>query len=212
MDTVAFGTIRAVARALEIRVELLPRSRSADLDRLISGRHSGLAEAVVRWLAGFGGWAVRPEVSFSRYGERGIIDLLAWHAATRSLLVIELKTAIVDIGELLGTFDRKVRNAWVIARNLGWDPGSVSSALIVADSSTNRRRIAAHAATFRSALPDRIIGLRRWMTTPAATVHAVAFFADRHHGEVIQRFDQRQRVTARAVSPPSESSRSKGRS
>lgn len=33
-----------------------------------------------------------PEVSFSIYGQRGVIDILAWHAATRSLLVIELKT------------------------------------------------------------------------------------------------------------------------
>ena len=40
----------------------------------------------------------------------------------RALLVIELKTAIVDVGELLGTFDRKVRNAGEVARRLGWDP------------------------------------------------------------------------------------------
>jgi len=44
---------------------------------MISARHAGMAEAVVRWLASFSGWIVRPEVSFSRYGERGVIDLVA---------------------------------------------------------------------------------------------------------------------------------------
>ena len=49
-------------------------------------------------------------------GERGVIDILAWHAATRTLLVIELKTEIVDINELMGTVDRKRRLAATVAR------------------------------------------------------------------------------------------------
>ena len=39
----------------------------------------------------------------------GVIDVLAWHEPTRSLLVIELKPAIADVNALLGTFDRKQR-------------------------------------------------------------------------------------------------------
>ena len=38
---------------------------------------------------------------------------------SRSLLVIELKTEIVDVGESLATLDRKVRLAHVIARDIG---------------------------------------------------------------------------------------------
>ena len=52
-------------------------------------------------------WMLAPEVSFSVYGERGVIDILAWHPGRRALLVIELKTDLVDMNELLGTFDRK---------------------------------------------------------------------------------------------------------
>lgn len=48
-----------------------------------------------------------PEVSFSIYGERGVIDLLAWHGPSRTLLVIELKTEVVDAAEMLGVLDRK---------------------------------------------------------------------------------------------------------
>ena len=200
LDSISFGTIRVVARALEIRVEVLPRSRSADIDRLLSARHAGLAEAIVRWLGGFGGWIVRPEVSFSRFGERGVIDLLAWHASTRSLLVIELKTAIIDVGELLGTLDRKARNAAPIGRDLGWSPASASCAVIVADGSTNRRRIAAHAATFRAAFPVRAVRLRQWLAAPGEPIQALTFFADRHHGQVVNRYDQRERVKRRRPS------------
>ena len=65
-----------IAGALEIRVELLPQARAADLDRIVNARHAALAEAS---FAGFGRSAVgscRPEVSFSEFGERGVVDVL----------------------------------------------------------------------------------------------------------------------------------------
>jgi transcriptional regulator with XRE-family HTH domain len=197
IDAVAVGTLRRIARELDIRIEVMLRSRSANLERLVAARHAELGEAVIRWLAGIEGWVIRPEVSFSRFGERGVIDLLAWHPRRRALLVIELKTAIVDVGELLGTLDRKLRNAWEVARGLGWDPVSVSAALIVAEGPTNRRRIETHAATFTASLPDRVLRLRAWLRDPLGQVRGLLFFSVRHQGQVIQRFDHRQRVTRR---------------
>jgi hypothetical protein len=64
---------------------------------------------------------VVPEVSFSIFGERGVIDVLAWHAATRTILVIELKTVIADVNELIGNVDRKRRLAPRVAAERGWD-------------------------------------------------------------------------------------------
>ena len=61
---------------------------------MLAARHAALAEAVVADLVARG-WAVRPEVTFSSWGERGSIDLLAYHPALR-LLVIDLKTELVD--------------------------------------------------------------------------------------------------------------------
>jgi transcriptional regulator with XRE-family HTH domain len=195
LSSVSLGALRRIAQALDVRVELLPRSRSAHVDRLANARHAELAEASIKWLLGFGGWIARPEVSFSCYGERGVIDLLAWHPGRRTLLVIELKTLIVDVGELLGTLDRKARNALEIARGLGWNPVSVSTLLVVADSSTNRRRVDARAATFAASLPERVVALRRWLRDPIGRVHGLQFFSVRHQGQVIQRFHHRQRVT-----------------
>lgn len=172
VDEIAIGIMRRVAAALEIRVELLPRSRSGDLDRLVNGRHAALAEAVVRWFASFPGWTVRPEVSFAHFGERGVIDLLAWHAATRTLLVIELKTDIVDVGELIATLGRKVRLAPVAAAPLGWEPRTVASGLVVADSTANRQRVRAFEATFRAAYPADGRTLRRWLANPGSILAA----------------------------------------
>ena len=109
-DAIKLGTLRHICAALEIRVDLVPRWRGADLDRMLSARHSLLAESVVNALPRDSPeWQVFPEVSFSIWGERGVIDLLAWHPGRRALLVIELKTELVDVGETLGTMDRKQR-------------------------------------------------------------------------------------------------------
>ena len=114
-------TIRAVAKALDIRVDLTPRWRAGDLDRLLNA--AALAAARV----GRAGRSAtcrtgspQPEVSFAIYGERGVIDILAWHPRLRVLLVIELKTDIADINELVGTADRKRRLAVQVAIERGW--------------------------------------------------------------------------------------------
>ena len=112
-----------------------------------------MGERVAAWIARQPGWIVVAEVSFAIYGERGIVDLLAWHESSSSLVVIELKTAIVDVDELIGTLDRKRRLAARIAAARGWEARSVSAWLIVGDSSTNHRRVADHRTLLTSALP-----------------------------------------------------------
>ena len=60
------ATIRWICAPLEIRVELLPRGRGADFDRMLSARHSALHESVARALANeFPGWTMASEVSFA---------------------------------------------------------------------------------------------------------------------------------------------------
>lgn len=184
IDSVTVRSLRRVAAALEVRVELLPRSRSADLDRTLNARHAELAEAVLDRLQHANGWAIRPEVSFGVFGERGVVDLLGWHAATRSLLVIELKTEIVDVGELLGTLDRKRRLGRAIGEPLGWPPATIGTWLIVGESMTNRRRVEAHRATFRAALPNDGRQARAWLAAPVGALRAISHFSYRHVGSV----------------------------
>ena len=178
MDTVSLRILRRVAAALDIRIDLTPRWRAGDLDRLLNARHSELHELVARWFAEeLPEWVLAPEVSFSIYGERGVIDILAWHEKTGSLLVIELKTAVADVNELLGTMDRKKRLAAQVASERGWNPKSVSIWLIVADTRTNRRRLDAHMAVIRNAMPDGTWAIRRWLRRPRETLAAVTVWA-----------------------------------
>ncbi|HEY8869246.1 MAG TPA: helix-turn-helix transcriptional regulator [Candidatus Limnocylindrales bacterium] len=203
IGTCSLDALRKLAGALDIRLEVLPRWRGGELDRLLSARHSSLANEVVGWLGGFDGWVVRPEVSFSIYGERGVIDLLAWHPERRALVVIELKTEIVDVGELLGTLSRKQRLARKIAQEQGWtDVATVSVCLIVADSRTNRRRIQAHEATLRAALPHGGTLLRGWLTDPTTPVKALRTWPDSHGVTVRPRLAPVRRVRRPAVPSP----------
>jgi hypothetical protein len=107
-----------------------------------------------------------------------VIDILAWHQGRRALLVIELKTELVDLNEMIGTFDRKRRLARQVALGRGWDPVTVSAWLIVSSSRTNRRRAETHEAMLRAALPDDARTIRRWLRDPSPPVAALSFWTD----------------------------------
>ena len=186
--------VRAVAAALEVRVELLPRSRAADADRLLNAKHAALAEAFLEWIGAFPGWELRPEFSFSHFGERGIIDVVAWNAVDRALLEVELKTDVIDSGELLGVVDRRRRLGAQIVSSLGWEPRTVSSLVVVAESDANRRKVAAVRRTFDAALPDRIGAVRQYLRGPSEPIRGLIYFSNRHPGQVRQSFATARRV------------------
>src|SRR6187397_576392 len=176
-DSIQLGTLRHVCAALEIRVDLVPRWRGADLDRMLSRRHAMLAESVVEALQRDSpDWRVFPEVSFSIWGERGVIDLLAWHRGRRALLVIELKTELVDVGETLGTMDRKQRLAARVAAERGWEPDAVSGWIILAAGRTNERRLAAFRSTLRAAYPADARQMRAWLRDPLGSIAALSIW------------------------------------
>lgn len=89
--------LEAIARVLEIRLEIKPSWRGGELARLADARHANLEDAIVRRLTGWPDWIVVPEVSFAIHGERGAIDLVAWNAGASALLAIEVKTQLVDV-------------------------------------------------------------------------------------------------------------------
>ncbi|MDQ3937054.1 MAG: helix-turn-helix transcriptional regulator [Chloroflexota bacterium] len=174
---VSLGQLVRVADALDIRLDIVIRWEGGELDRLLNARHSALHESVARAFNQLAAWIIAPEVSFSVFGERGTIDLLAWHPATRALLVIELKTEIVDVNELMGSIDQKRRLAAGVARARDWDPLAVSAWVIVAVSSTNRRRVGAHSTTLRAAFPADGRSMAAWLRNPAQPVAALSFWS-----------------------------------
>ncbi len=177
LERLQLGTIRSVCAAVDARLLLDPRWEGADLDRLVGARHSAMHESVARYFLEHPEWITAPEMTFSEFGERGSIDILLWHAATRSLLVIELKTEIVDVQDMVAVLDRKVRLAAKVARDRGWQAATVSVWLVIAHSSTNRRRVAAHAAMLRSAFPDDGRRIAAWLRRPTERVAAMSFLS-----------------------------------
>lgn len=175
---VSVDRLRRVFEALGARVDLVARWNEGDLDRLLRSRHSGMHERVAAELSTREGWEIAPEVSFSIWGERGVIDILAWHAATRTLLVIELKTEIVDVNELMGKADQRRRLAPEIAAERGWNPVTVGVWVLVADSRTNRRRLAAHRTVLRAAFPTDGRAVGAWLRNPKGTIAALSFLPD----------------------------------
>ncbi|MGD0018458.1 MAG: helix-turn-helix domain-containing protein [Candidatus Limnocylindrales bacterium] len=182
-EKLSLRTVRRIGSALDVRIELLGRWRGGELDRLLSRRHSMLGESFAQFLLSHPGWVVEPEVSFSVWGERGTIDQLGWHACTGHLLVVELKTALVDINEMLGTLDKKLRLARTIAGERGWRPAMVSVWLIVEDTKTNRRHAAEHRTLLASRL--RLDGrhLRSFVGRPTLATSGLAFWTNANpHG------------------------------
>ncbi len=170
--------VDAVAIALGASTELLIRWRGEGLDRLIDEAHARLVDAVVRRLRMLG-WEVAVEVSFSRFGERGSIDVLAFHPAHRALAVIEVKSITPDMQAMLGGLDRKARLGPDIARERGWNADVVARILILWNTRTNRRRAAAHRASMSASLPAGTRDVLRWLAEPVRPgVRGVWFVSD----------------------------------
>ena len=179
--------LRSIFRALDAEVVVFVRWRGGSLDHLLDARHASLAESTIERLVG-AGWSVQPEVSYSVYGERGSIDLLAWHEATRTLLVIELKTEITSIEETLRRHDSKVRLAPGIARErFGWDPAVISRLLVLPEDRTARRRIEEHRATFRRVYPLANAAVKRWLSDPQGSMAGILFLPDTNTARVRRR-------------------------
>ena len=163
LDTLSLRTIKAVVAALDGRLVHEVRWRGGHIERLMDEGHASLASEVVGILADRG-WQVRVEVSYSHFGERGAIDILAWHATSRTLLVVELKTELTSIESTLRKLDEKERLATSVARErFGWRPVAVGVMLIVREGPTDRARARRAEVLLAAALPSRSVAARAWL-------------------------------------------------
>ncbi len=150
--------LERVTAALGARLDMRVSWNGEALDRLMDEGHADLVERMARTLERHD-WFAIPEVSFNVRGERGSVDILGFHPATRAALIVEVKSAVPDVQATLMAIDRKARLAPALARERGWHTVSVTRLLVIGESSTARRRIAAHASTFRSSFPVQGGGL-----------------------------------------------------
>jgi transcriptional regulator with XRE-family HTH domain len=211
LDDVSFGQIRSVAKVLGVRFEGLMRWQGGDLDRLINSGHAQMHEAMARWFADLDGWVAIPEVSFAHFGERGVVDIVAWHATSRIVLIVELKTSIVDVNNLMSSMDVRSRRAWQIARDHGWEPTAVAMWVVVAPGRSNARILADHSTVMRAKFPADGRSMRRWLSRPSGGLAALSFLPGARLGGLGPDRRSRRRVSLRSPSVKSPTTSSDGR-
>jgi transcriptional regulator with XRE-family HTH domain len=201
-ERVSLSAIRRVARALDLRLRWDAGYRGAELARLRDADHAACAELIMRRLRELG-WVVRAEVSFNHYGDRGRIDLIAFHAPTGTLLVVEIKTVISDVQGLLGGMDVKERVAATVARSIGFRPRRVVPMLVIVEGTTNRRRLREHASLF-SRFGCRGRSAAAWLRSPTAdpgiALLVLAKLPNRRLSAIRRAGRQRVRLTRTALS------------
>jgi len=159
VDSLRLATLARIASSLGARLEARLSWNGEALDRLLDAGHAALVERVVKRLRAVG-WECAVEVSFNVRGERGSVDVLAFHRATRMLLVVEVKSVVPDVQAMLMTLDRKARLGREIAKQLGWSAVGIGRLLVIGESRTSRRRVDMHASVFAASLPSRAIAIR----------------------------------------------------
>ena len=112
------------------------------------------------------GWDVRLEVEVGSGRIRGWIDLLAYRAVDRSLLCIELKTELDDIGRIQRSVGWYIREAPAAARAIGWRPHAIGSALLILLSVENDVRIRLNRGLLRETFPGSARDLTEWIAAP----------------------------------------------
>lgn len=194
LRSVSLDAIASVAAALDARVDMELRWRGGQLDRLLDARHAALQQEVIRRLSRAPGWTVTAEASFSIYGERGSIDVLAWHAERRVVLVVEVKTRVLDLQDLLRTMDQRRRLAPTIARGRGWPAQVVSTWVIVEGTDANRRRVRRHVDLLGTAFPSPGPVMRAWLREPVGPVDCLSFIAIARQGSPTRPLGTPERV------------------
>ena len=193
LDGVTIGALRKATAALDANADLWLRWRGERLDRLLDEDHAAIVEAIVQRLWALG-WKVEVEASFAIWGERGSVDVLAWHPESGALLVIEVKSVVPDSQATLHGLDCKARLAPDIVRDRGLPIRHVSRLLVIRDTSTSRRRIARLAATYDAARPVRGREIGRWLRRPDRSIAGLLFLPEDSQNGPGHRPQGRERV------------------
>jgi len=167
-------TLMALCRGLDVELRLVARPPLA-VGRLDQRDpvHAWCC-AYVRTRLARAGWLVAGEVGFRDGTARGWIDVLAFDPLARTLLVVEVKSELRDIGDLERQVGWYAGVARRVARDRGWQAAVVRAVVLLLASSSNDLATAANRAMLDVAFPvrarllDRLLARER-VGDPAAT-------------------------------------------
>jgi transcriptional regulator with XRE-family HTH domain len=116
--------------------------------------HAWCSGFVARRLSGAGCLVAR-EVDVSAVGNRGWIDILAFDPRTGTLIIVEIKTRLDDLGRAERQLGWYERNAIEAALRLGWRPRRVTAWMIVLASDEVERTLMTTRDAIGQAFPGR---------------------------------------------------------
>ena len=168
LDALRVGELRGVGATVGARVRVSLIVAAGDASHLSDEGHAALVGTMALLLKETG-WEVAVEVEFSG----GSIDLLGWHAATRTLLVVEVKSRLTDVQATLRQLGRYERLAPALARRRGWDVASLGRLLVLPQTRAQRRAMATATGVMSAALPERNAAVRRWLRHPIGRLDGI---------------------------------------
>ena len=140
-----------------------------DRERQREPAHVRCATYVVRRLER-DDWQVATEVEIGGDRFRGWIDVLAYNAARRLLLLIEINTEIHDLGAIERALGWYERECWSAARRMGWYPDRLLSSLMLLSSAANDVRIRENRDSLARLFPVRASELAAYLRDPGRPV------------------------------------------
>jgi transcriptional regulator with XRE-family HTH domain len=171
----SIGLIDRIADALGLELELLIRPPifpgGSRVNDSVHARCSAYANRRVRGDV----WLMAREVEVVHGRSHGWIDLLAFDPRTGTLLIIEIKTRLDDLGALERQLAWYERMAWQTARRLGWRPTRVVTVVLALASDEVERVVRMHRDLLSIAFPMRARGIERLLSDPSAAVEGRGF-------------------------------------
>lgn len=147
--------VESIAEALGLELELATTPPLFMKDRLQRDVvHAHCSGYIDRRLVA-GGWKTAREIEVHHGRSHGWIDLLAFDPRSGTLLVIEVKTRVDDLGAIERQLVWYERSAWPVARDLGWEPRRAASWLLLLASEEVERALRANRSTLELSFPRR---------------------------------------------------------
>jgi hypothetical protein len=116
------------------------------------------------------GWLTAREAEVVHGRHHGWIDLLAFDPRAGTLLIVEIKTRVDDLGAIERQLGWYERSAYGVAERLGWAARSVASWLLLLASDEVESELHRHRELLRLAFPRRAVEMRDDLLDPTRRV------------------------------------------
>jgi transcriptional regulator with XRE-family HTH domain len=162
-------TVARLFSTLRIEAELVTRVPFAIGDERQRDPVHARCGAYVQRRLQIAGLLVEREVEVVGDRTSGWIDLLAFEPTTRTLLIVEVKTQLDDLGRIERTLGWYARLGSSAARRFRWRPRRVITWLLLLATEAVDDRLRANREALLEAFPGRAPAMQRWTQEPART-------------------------------------------